>query len=48
LRPDEALECFLRTRMDVLVMGQHVLERPRAASTNDSTTDRLLGQVMHL
>jgi carbamoyltransferase len=28
LRPQEALECFLRTHMDVLVMGRHVVERP--------------------
>ncbi len=28
LHPREALDCFLRTRMDVLVMGSHVLERP--------------------
>jgi carbamoyltransferase len=27
LRPDEALDCFLRTQMDVLVMGRHTLER---------------------
>jgi len=27
LKPREALDCFLRTHMDVLVMGQHVLER---------------------
>jgi carbamoyltransferase len=26
-RPEEALECFLRTRMDRLVMGTHVLTR---------------------
>jgi carbamoyltransferase len=26
-QPREALDCFLRTHMDVLVMGQHVLER---------------------
>ena len=26
-RPEEALDCFLRTRMDVLVMGDRVLER---------------------
>jgi carbamoyltransferase len=30
LRPDEALDCFLRTHMDVLVIGRQVLER-RAA-----------------
>ncbi len=27
LRPSEALDCFLRTKMDVLVMGRHVLEK---------------------
>ena len=27
LRPSEALDCFLRTHMDVLVMGRHVVER---------------------
>jgi carbamoyltransferase len=27
LQPAEALDCFLRTHMDVLVMGRHVVER---------------------
>jgi len=27
LEPDEALDCFLRTHMDVLVMGRHTLAR---------------------
>jgi carbamoyltransferase len=27
LKPREALDCFLRTNMDVLVMGHHILER---------------------
>src|SRR5258706_1041348 len=27
LRPQEALDCFLRTHMDVIVMGRHVIER---------------------
>jgi carbamoyltransferase len=27
LTPGEALDCFLRTDMDVLVMGSHVLEK---------------------
>ena len=27
LRPEEALDCFLRTHMDVLVMGHHVLTK---------------------
>lgn len=26
-RPEEALHCFLRTKMDVLVLGDHVIER---------------------
>jgi carbamoyltransferase len=29
LTPDHAIDCFLRTQMDVLVMGGHVLERTR-------------------
>jgi carbamoyltransferase len=28
LTPAEALDCFLRTSMDVLVVGNHALERP--------------------
>jgi carbamoyltransferase len=28
MRPQEALDCFLRTHMDVLVMGRYVVERP--------------------
>ena len=28
-RPEQALDCFLRTDMDVLVMGPHVLKKPR-------------------
>jgi carbamoyltransferase len=31
LRPAEALDCFLRTRMDVLAMGAHLLIKPTAA-----------------
>jgi carbamoyltransferase len=27
LRPAEALDCFLRTNMDTLVMGRHVLTK---------------------
>jgi nucleoside-diphosphate-sugar epimerase len=30
--PDEALDCFLRTRMDVLAIGRHVVERVAQAS----------------
>jgi carbamoyltransferase len=31
-KPEEALDCFLRTRMDVLVLGRHTLEKPRASA----------------
>jgi len=31
-KPEEALECFLRTRMDVLVMGPFVISRSGRAS----------------
>jgi carbamoyltransferase len=31
-RPEEALDCFLRTRMDVLVMGNYVVGKPPADS----------------
>jgi carbamoyltransferase len=26
-RPNEALDCFLRTKMDLLVLGNHVVQR---------------------
>ncbi len=29
-RPQEAIECFLRTQMDALVLGPHVIERAGA------------------
>jgi len=39
LRPEEALDCFLRTHMDVLVMGHHVVERvPVGRATQVSVT----------
>jgi carbamoyltransferase len=28
-KPEQALDCFLRTDMDVLVMGPHILQKPR-------------------
>ena len=30
-RPEEALDCFLRTKMDVLVLGDFVVERNTSA-----------------
>ena len=34
-RPVEALDCFLRTRMDVLVLGHHVISKPAAGGAHD-------------
>ena len=31
-RPEEALDCFLRTNMDLLVMGRCMISRPPAVS----------------
>jgi carbamoyltransferase len=31
-KPAEALDCFLRTKMDLLVMGRYVLEKPGVRS----------------
>ena len=31
-RPNEALDCFLRTKMDLLVLGNHVVRRNRVSS----------------
>jgi carbamoyltransferase len=37
LQPSEALDCFLRTDMDVLVMGSYVLEKCTSASSTVRT-----------
>ena len=29
-QPEEALDCFLRTQMDMLVLGDHVIDRVAA------------------
>jgi carbamoyltransferase len=31
-RPEEALDCFLRTQMDMLVLGDHVIDRVAVAA----------------
>ena len=33
-KPEEALECFLRTRMDIVVMGNWVVERKESSTVN--------------
>jgi carbamoyltransferase len=35
-RPEEALDCFLRTKMDVLVLGNYVLEKNSAMAMSKS------------
>ena len=38
-RPEEALDCFLRTRMDALVMGNLILRRTSASWTNEGSSE---------
>jgi carbamoyltransferase len=40
-RPEEALDCFHRTQMDVLVMENFVLEKRSAATVTDKSDGRL-------
>ncbi len=35
-RPEEALDCFLRTQMDMLVLGDHVIDRLAARSGGET------------
>lgn len=42
-RPEEALECFRRTRMDILVMGNFVLERKPQSAERALSATRLAG-----
>jgi carbamoyltransferase len=38
LTPNEALDCFLRTDMDILVMGSHVLEKSAVGGRQSAAT----------
>ena len=38
-RPEEAVECFMRTRMDVLVIGKAVVRKKDHRTTDNGTTD---------
>lgn len=42
-RPQEALACFERTKMDVLVLGNFVLEKKSAEKSGDETSAEMLG-----
>ena len=37
LKPEEAIDCFLRTKMDVLVVGNHVIQKPPQAPESRPT-----------
>ena len=39
-RPEEALECFRRTHMDVLVLGNFILERKQPSQTTEESAER--------
>jgi len=43
-RPEEALECFRRTRMDVLVLGNFILERKYAPGGREEPAGRFAGR----
>ncbi|HWW86677.1 MAG TPA: carbamoyltransferase C-terminal domain-containing protein, partial [Vicinamibacterales bacterium] len=44
--PAQALDCFLRTQMDVLVMGNHVVERqPREAQKTEREQPALIAHT---
>ena len=38
---DEALDCFFRTKMDLLVLGDHLVIRSRIHAENEISTDQL-------
>lgn len=40
-RPEEALDCFLRTKMDVLVLGDHIVMRSPVAAEGAATDHQL-------
>ncbi|MFZ0639046.1 MAG: carbamoyltransferase C-terminal domain-containing protein [Candidatus Acidiferrales bacterium] len=42
-RPQEALACFERTKMDVLVLGNFILEKKSAEKSDDQTSAEMLG-----
>ena len=42
-RPQEALACFERTKMDVLVLGNFILEKKSAEKSGDETSAEMLG-----
>ena len=43
-RPEEALDCFLRTRMDALVMGRWMIARPDAVTSAAATASATMSE----
>jgi carbamoyltransferase len=44
-RPEEALDCFRRTQMDVLVLGNYFLEKKSAAANGQTADEGLAGRT---
>jgi len=44
-RPEEALDCFLRTKMDVLVLGNFVLEKPSLESSSEEISAQAVNRT---
>jgi carbamoyltransferase len=44
-RPEEALECFLRTKMDVLVLGNSILEKKSSATMREASAAGLANRA---
>ena len=45
-RPEEALDCFMRTRMDMLVLGNHVITRTHPSADNSTRAAWVVHEVM--
>jgi carbamoyltransferase len=44
-RPEEALDCFLRTQMDVLVLGNYFLEKRSTSANGQPAEEGLAGRI---
>jgi carbamoyltransferase len=42
-KPQEALDCFLRTKMDLLVIGNMIVSRPDTAETGNNLMVKVIG-----
>ncbi|HYL69367.1 MAG TPA: carbamoyltransferase C-terminal domain-containing protein [Candidatus Limnocylindria bacterium] len=44
-RPEEALDCFRRTQMDILVMGNYILEKESSTALGEENTESFARRV---